>query len=431
MHTKYETDRMKNIWSEEHKFEVWWQIEEAALAGWMEVGAVSEDRFREIVRKVEWSTGRIKEIEAEIRHDMLAFLENIEENLGELSGDVHRGLTSSDVKDTATSIRARESLEVLEGDVQKLIDLLKNMARKHKETLMIGRTHGVHAEPVTFGLKCLIWLEEFRRQLKRLRAAGEEINVGKLSGAVGTYAEIPPAVEKTACRRLGIEPSPVSSQIVQRDRHARVISTLANLAGTIEKIAVEIRNLQRTEILEVQENFEEKQKGSSAMPHKKNPILSERLTGQARCLRGYAQGAFETQSLWHERDLSNSSTERIVFPDAFNLVHYMVKNCHRLLEGLGVFEEKMLSNIELTRGVIYSQRVMLKLAEKGWERSRAYEKVQALAGDSWDNETDFKEMVNNDEQISSTLTEAELEELFDPAEFLEHIDEIYDRVLEE
>ena len=430
MHSKYETEKMKNIWSAEHKFEIWWRIEEAALAGWVEAGEVSAGRFEEIVAKIDWSTARIKKIEKEIRHDMLAFLENIEENLGELSGDVHRGLTSSDVKDTANSIRSAEALEVLIEEVLKIIELLEKMAREHKKTLMIGRTHGVHAEPVTFGLKCLVWLEEFRRQLKRLHDAVEEINVGKLSGAVGTYAEIPPEVEETACRRLGIEPAAVSSQIIQRDRHARVISTLANLAGTVEKIAVEIRNLQRTEILEVQENFEEKQTGSSAMPHKKNPILSERLSGQARCLRGYAQSAFETQSLWHERDLSNSSTERIIFPDAFNLVHYMVKNCRRLLGGLGVFKEKMRSNIELTRGVIYSQKVMLKLTEAGWERSRAYEKVQELAGDSWENNKDFKRLVVADKEISSIISDSELEECFNPEGFLKHIDKIYDRVLD-
>jgi adenylosuccinate lyase len=429
MHPKYETEEMKEIWSEENKYRVWWDIERAALVGRVETGDLEAGFLEKIDDRVEWDTEKIAEIEARIRHDMLAFLENVEESLGELSAHVHRGLTSSDIKDTSTAIRISNSLEILISEAKAMIELLASLAKKHKDTVMIGRTHGVHAEPTTFGLRCLNWREEWKRQLRRLENARAQISVGKMSGAVGTFAQLPPEVEESACAELGIDFDPVSSQIIQRDRHAEVLSVLANLAGTIEKMAVEVRNLQRTEIREVQERFDPDQKGSSAMPHKKNPIIAERLSGQARCLRGYATAAFETEALWHERDLSNSSTERIIFPDALNLIHYMVKSCRDLFENLGVFAARMRDNIDLTRGVIYSQKVMIALVDSGWERTRAYEMVQALASESWETGKDFKRLVREQPEISAAVSEEKLDYCFSPESFLENLDAVYRRAL--
>ncbi len=429
MNEKYVTDEMSGIWSETHKFEVWWAIEAAVLKGFLELDKISPEEYEKIVEKANWDKEEIKEIEAEIKHDLLAFLEAVQSDLDELSSYVHRGLTSSDVKDTAKALRIEESLQVVIEAIEPLEELLAEMARQYKHTVMIGRTHGVHAEPTTFGLRCLNWLEEWRRQRERLEEMQKRIGVGKISGAVGTYAQLEPRVEEIALKELGLRPAPVSTQIIQRDRHAEVLSGLANLAGTVEKMALEVRNLQRTEILELEESFGSSQKGSSAMPHKKNPIHAERLCGQARCLRGYAQNGFETQALWHERDLTNSSTERITFPDAFQLIHYMLKQVLALFDGLKVNEIRMKENLSETRGLIYSQRVLVTLTEAGWSRKQAYELVQKHARKCWENGEDFTERIKSDERITGILEPEKLEECFSPQSFLIHLDEIYQRVL--
>lgn len=424
---KYRTEAMSEIWSLENQYKLWWDVERAAVKGWVEVGEVPADALKEIDQKVDWSVERIKEHEEVLRHDMLAFLETLEESLGELSAHVHRGLTSSDIQDTEKSLRILQSLDLVTGEVDGMLEVLRKLAKEHKWTVMIGRTHGVHAEPVTFGLKCLIWYEEWKRQKERLERAREQIRVGKLSGAVGTYAHLDPRVEEIACEELGIEPAPVSNQILQRDRHAEVAGALANLAGTLEKMAVEVRNLQRTELLEVQESFTSGQKGSSAMPHKKNPIVAERISGQARVVRGYADSIYETQALWHERDLSNSSTERIVFPDLFQLVHYMMKKAVDLFDNLQVNEDNMRKNIDKTHGVIFSQKLMLELSKTGLDRSKAYETIQSLAMESWETGTSFARVLENDE-VTSVLDADTLDRCFQVETLLPHVDDVYQRV---
>lgn len=426
---KYQTDAMAEIWSNERLYESWWEIQEAVLAARVKRGELDDDILDDIRDNVDWSVDRIKEHEERLRHDVLAFLETLEEHLGELSAYVHKGMTSADVKDTGKAIRITESLEVVKSDAQKIKDLMETLAREHKQTLMMGRTHGVHAEPITFGMKCLVWYEEWERQLERLDEALDTISVGQMSGAVGSFAQLDPELQDLACEELGLESASVSAQTLQRDRHAFVMSVLANVAGTIEKMSVEVRNLQRTELGEVEENFGSGQKGSSAMPHKKNPIVAERLSGQSRSMRGYANTLFETQALWHERDLSNSSTERITFPHAFHLIHYMLKKARDLFENLKINDAKMEENIGETNGLIYSQTVMLALAEHDWARSEAYETVQSLAMESMDTGQHFEDLVRNDNSITQTLSNEELDECFDPRSFLHNLDEIYDRVL--
>jgi adenylosuccinate lyase len=427
---KYRTDDMDQVWSDERLYESWWEIQHAVLRARVERGDYREDVLEQIEENVDWSVERIKQHEQRLRHDVLAFLETLEEHLGELSGYVHRGMTSADVKDTGKAIRMVESLEILLRDAREMTELMERLARKHKDTVMMGRTHGIHAEPITFGLKCLVWYEEWRRQLERLESARETIRVGQMSGAVGTFAQMDPDIQDRACELLGLKSESVSAQTLQRDRHAEVLSALANMAGTIEKMAVEVRNLQRTELGEVEEQFGSGQKGSSAMPYKKNPIVAERLSGQARCLRGYAGTLFETQALWHERDLSNSSTERITFPHAFHLIHYMLQKNIDLFENLKVNEDRMEENIDETRGLIYSQTVMLTLAESGWKRSEAYELVQSLAMQSMESGEHFESLVRGTPEITEALSEDQLDRCFDPYTFLHNLDAIYDRVLD-
>lgn len=428
---KYRTDAMNAIWSDERLYEVWWAIQRAVLKARVELGEVPGEVLEEIDEKVDWSVDRIQQHEERLRHDVLAFLETLEEHLGELSGHVHRGMTSADVKDTGKALRIVESLEVLLEAARRMEELTETLARRHRDTLMVGRTHGMHAEPMTFGLKCLVWREEWRRQGGRLEDALETIRVGQMSGAVGTHAQMDPRVQDLACEQLGLRPASVTAQTLSRDRHAFVLGVLANVAGTIEKMAVEVRNLQRTELGEVEENFGSGQKGSSAMPHKKNPIVAERLSGQARCLRGYASTLMETQALWHERDLSNSSTERITFPHAFHLLHYMLRKCYELFDNLRIHPERMRENLEATRGLIYSQPVMLALARAGWARSRAYEKVQGLAMECQKTGESFPSLVSADAEITDALSAETLERCFDPRSFLGNLDTIFQRVLEE
>lgn len=428
---KYKTDAMTEIWSDENLYETWWEIQRAVLKARVRLNEIEPSLLDEIEENVDWSVERIKEHEKHLRHDVLSFLENLEEHLGELSAYVHQGMTSADLKDTGKALRISESLELVHEEARRVSNLLKSLAQQHRGTLMMGRTHGVHAEPITFGMKCLIWYEEWNRQLKRLEEALDTISVGQMSGAVGSFAHFDPELQDLACEELGLQSARVSAQTLQRDRHAFVMSILANVAGTIEKMAVEVRNLQRTELGEVEENFGSDQKGSSAMPHKKNPIVAERLSGQSRNIRGYADTLLETQALWHERDLSNSSTERITFPHAFHLIHYMVKKCYDLFKNLKVNANRMKENIDETNGLIYSQPLMLSLAEKDWSRSKAYETVQSLAMQAMETDRSFEELVRDEPAITQTLSEEELEDCFDPHSFLHNLDKIYSRVLDE
>ncbi len=420
---------MGSIWSEEAKLQSWWKVELAVLGAFEEHGVITAGELQMIRERVSWSVEDVQEAEKTLRHDMLAFLEVLQAGLGSLSKYVHRGLTSSDVKDTATSLRIAESLKLLEKALDKIDGVLVKLALEHRDTVMIGRTHGVHAEPTTFGIRCLNWLTEWRRHRQRLQQAVERLAVGKISGAVGTYSQFDPEIEELALKKLGLGTAPVSSQILQRDRHAELLGLLANIGGTIEKMAVEVRNLQRTEIRELEERFGSGQKGSSAMPHKRNPIVAERLSGQARCLRGYAVAGYETEALWHERDLSNSSTERIVIPDALNLTHYMLLKLAELFRNLKVDRERMRENLSTTRGLIYSQKLLVKLMESGWDRKKAYEVVQRAARVAWEEGADFEAEIKSNPQILRALGEPELAGCFSVEQFLQRIDYIYRRVL--
>ena len=371
---------------------------------------------------------RMEEILKETRHDMTAFLGSVAESLGEESRFIHLGLTSSDVMDTALSLQLVEATELLTADVKELITVLAQKAMEHKYTPMIGRTHGVHAEPITFGLKLAVWVEEMRRNLQRLGEAKKAIAAGKISGAVGTYATVPPEVEQRACRKLGLLPAPVSSQILQRDRHAQFMTTLAIIASSLEKFAVEIRGLQKTEVGEVGEPFGTGQTGSSAMPHKRNPELCERISGLARLVRGYALTAMENIALWHERDISHSSTERIILPDSCLLVDYCLSLFTSIIKGMQVFPQRMKKNMELTKGLVFSQRVMLALIDKGFSRQKAYELVQRNAMKSWKGNKDFRNLLKADPEVVEILPQSELESLFDYQYYLRHVDEIFERL---
>ncbi len=424
---RYSRPQMKRVWSEDNKFNKWLEVEIAVCDAWAEIGAVP----REVIPKIKMAKcnlKRMEEILKETRHDMTAFLGSVAESLGEESRFIHLGLTSSDVMDTALSLQLVEATELLTEDVKEFITVLAQKAMEHKYTPMIGRTHGIHAEPTTFGLKLAIWVEEMRRSLQRLGEAKKAIAVGKISGACGTYATVPPEVEQRACRKLGLLPAPVSNQILQRDRHAHFMTTLAIIAGSLEKFAIEIRGLQRTEIGEVGEPFGTGQTGSSAMPHKRNPELCERITGLARLVRGYALTAMENIALWHERDISHSSTERIILPDACLLVDYCLSLFASIIKGLQVFPQRMKKNMELTKGLVFSQRVMLALIDKGLSRQKAYELVQRNAMKSWKENKGFLNLLKADAEVAEILPQPELEPLFDYQYYLRHVDEIFERL---
>ncbi len=379
---RYSRPRMKKIWSDKSKFDKWLEVEIAVCEAWAELGEIPKEAIPRI-RKATYNVDRIAEFLRVTHHDMTAFLNSVAESLGEESRFIHLGLTSSDVMDTALSLQLKEAANILSQDISKLIAVLQNKAIEYKYTMMIGRTHGVHAEPTTFGLKLALWVEEMRRNAQRLEDAKQTISVGKISGAVGTYATVSPEVEKIACQKLGLTPSPISSQIIQRDRHAQFIATLAITASSLEKFATEIRSLQRTEILEVEEPFETGQTGSSAMPHKRNPELCERICGLARLIRGYVTTSLENIALWHERDISHSSTERIILPDSCLALDYMLPLLTSVIKELKVYPENMRRNLELTQGLIFSQRVLLALIDKGLNREEAYEIVQRNAMEAW------------------------------------------------
>ncbi len=424
---RYSHPQIAAIWAEDHKFEVWLRVELAACEAWAKLGVIPEEDLARL-RGARLDRQRMAEVFKQTRHDMTAFVAAVTESLGPEGRFLHHGLTSSDVMDTALSFQMVEASDVLADDISALTAVLVRRALEHKETLIIGRTHGVHAEPTTFGLKLALWVEEMRRNARRLQEARRTIAVGKISGAVGTYATVPPEVEEYACSRLGLDAAPISSQVLQRDRHAQFVTTLAIIAGSLEKFALEVRHLQRTEVREAEEPFEEGQTGSSAMPHKRNPELSERVCGQARLLRGYAQTAMENMALWHERDISHSSTERIIIPDSTTLLDYMLRLLTYIMDRLQVFPERMRQNLDLTRGLVFSQRVLLALVEKGLSRQAAYRLVQGHAMRSWKEGQEFQSLLVSDPQITQVLPADELRSLFDYGYYVKHVDEVFGRV---
>ncbi len=421
---RYSRPEMKKVWSEQNKFDKWLQVEIAVCEAWAELGQIPQDLMPKI-RKASYKLERIAEILQVTHHDVTAFLGAVSESLGEESRFIHLGLTSSDIIDTALSLQIKEAAALLEQDIRQLIDVLEDRAMEHKMTLMIGRTHGVHAEPITFGLKLALWAQEMRRNAHRLAEAKEAINVGKISGAVGTYATVPPEIEVIACKKLGIEAAPVSSQIIQRDRHAQFVTTLAITAASLEKFATEIRALQRTEVLEAEEPFAVGQTGSSAMPHKRNPELCERTCGIARLIRGYALTSMENIALWHERDISHSSTERITLPDSCLALDYILGLFTSVMKGLQVHTDNMKRNLELTQGLVFSQRVLLALIDKGLTRQDAYAIVQRNAMKSWKEKTAFLSLLKADSDVSSHLSQEELNGIFDYDYFVRNIEGVF------
>jgi len=424
---RYSRPHMKKVWSEETKFDKWLKVEIAVCEAWAEQGAIPKEAIPKI-RKACCDLKRMEEVLKETHHDVTAFLKSVSESLGEESRFIHLGLTSSDVIDTALALQMVEAADILAKDIDELTAVIRQRALEHKHTIMMGRTHGVHAEPTTFGLKLALWVEEMKRNAYRLAEARKTIAVGKISGAVGTHATVPPKVEEIACTRLGLQVAPVSSQIIQRDRHAQFVTTLAIIASSLEKFATEIRSLQRTEILEAEEPFEPGQTGSSAMPHKRNPELCERVCGLARLVRGHALTAMENIALWHERDISHSSTERIILPDSCLVLDYVLSIFTYIMKGLQVYPEHMKQNLEITKGLIFSQRVMLALIEKGLSREQAYRMVQRNAMKSWKERVSFLGLLEKDKDVSSHLSQSELGSIFDYKYFLRYTDEVFERI---
>jgi len=426
---RYSRPAMARVWSDESKLARWLEVELAALDGWASVGAVPEEAAREIRARASAPTPeRVAEIEERTQHDVAAFVDAVAEPLGPVGRWFHYGLTSSDVLDTALSLQIREAgVLILEG-IERALAAVLEQAERHRRTLMMGRTHGVHAEPTTFGLKLASWAWELDRDRTRVERALEGIRVGKLSGAVGTYSAIDPEVERLACEQLGLEPAPSSTQILQRDRHAELLGALAVTAASLEKFALEIRHLARTEVREVEEPFGRGQKGSSAMPHKRNPIVAERICGLARVVRGAALVGLENIALWHERDISHSSAERVVVPDAFLALDYMLDRFAWLAEGLVVRPERMRRNLEASHGLFFSQRLLLALVESGLERSTAYELVQRNAMRAWEEEQDFPDLARSDSAISAQLDAAALEAVFELEAYTRHVDVVFDRL---
>ena len=426
---RYTLPAMGNLWTEEYKFRTWLDVEIAVCQAQAELGYIPTAAVEEIKAKANFQPKRILEIEAEVRHDMIAFLTNVNEYVGESGRYIHLGLTSSDVLDTALALQLVASLDLILGSVEKLSQTIRKQAKAHRTTVMVGRSHGIHAEPITFGFKLAGWLAEILRNQKRLEEARWEIAVGKISGAVGTYANIDPQIEALTCEKLGLQPDTASTQVISRDRHANFIGQLALLAASIERFAVEIRNLQRTDVLEVEEYFAPGQKGSSAMPHKRNPIRSERLTGMARMVRSYAGTALENIALWHERDISHSSIERVMFPDACILTHFMLEEITDLIDKLLVYPENMKRNMNVYGGVIFSQRVLLALVSKGMSREDAYKIVQSSAHQVW-NKADgsFYELISQHSQVKHHLTPTEIDSCFNPEHHLSNLEQVYQKL---
>jgi adenylosuccinate lyase len=426
---RYTLPEMGDLWTDNYKFQTWLRVEIAVCEAQAELGYIPKEAVEVIKAKAKFDPERILEIEAEVRHDVIAFLTNVNEYVGDAGRYIHLGMTSSDMLDTALSLQMVDSLQVILVHVENLIQAIRYKAQEHRDTVMIGRSHGIHAEPITFGFKLAGWLAEMLRHRERLNTLQDRIAVGKISGAVGTYANIDPKIEELTCQLLGLKPDTASTQVISRDIHAEFLNVLALLGASIERFAVEIRNLQRTDVLEVEEFFSKKQKGSSAMPHKRNPIKSERLTGMARILRGNAMAALENVALWHERDISHSSVERVVLPDSCILTHFMLVETTELVKNLLVYPENMARNMNVYGGVVFSQRVLLALVGKGLAREDAYAIVQSNAHTAWNTEDgDFRQLISSDERVKAHLSPEELKECFDPNHHLRNLDEVYQRL---
>ncbi len=429
MIARYTRPEMATLWSEHAQFQAWLDVELAACAAWSELGVIPKEDVEKLYANATFDIDRIHEIEEKTRHDVVAFTRAVSESLGEERKWVHYGLTSSDVVDTAWSVRLKKANELLLEKLDRMLDVLATKAKAHKHTLMMGRTHGVHAEPTTFGLKLALYYAEMQRNRARFVDAAEGIRVGKISGSVGTFAHTPPEVERITCERLGLEPAPISTQVLQRDRHAHYLATLALIGATLEKMAVEVRGLQKSEVREVEEAFRKGQKGSSSMPHKRNPIGSENITGAARMLRGYMVSGYENVALWHERDISHSSVERVILPDATTILHYALHRYANLIENLVVYEDNMRANMEKTFGLYNSQRVLYKLIDQSeLSREAAYDLVQPYAMQAWTEKRSFKAILLEADNIRAILSEADLDEAFDPTYHLQHVDTIFERV---
>lgn len=424
---RYALEPLKSLWTLKAQYERWLEVELAVVEAYEQVGVAPKGTSEEIRKKAVIDVDDILATEQVVDHDVIAFIKSVTKNMGDEARYFHYGLTSSDVVDTANSLALVRATDIILESMEKLSAVLYEKALQYKTLPTIGRTHGVHAEPTSFGLKFLSWYAELLRDIERLKNVREEIAVGKLSGAVGNYANISPEVERIALEKLGLKPTPVATQVISRDYIAHLFATFALIAGLIERIAIEIRHLQRTEVLEAMEPFKEGQRGSSAMPHKKNPILCERLTGMARLMRSYAQVAFENMALWHERDISHSSAERYILPDSTMTIYYMLEKARYLIGNLKVFEDKVKKNIDITQGLVYSQRILLALVEAGMSREEAYTLVQKYALECWETGESFKERVRSDEKVRQLITEEKFEELFRPDYYLRNIDKIYER----
>jgi len=419
---------MKSIWEEENKYKTWLKIELLVCEALFELGEINKSDIENIRKKAKYSIDRIREIEKVTRHDVLAFTTAVGENLGKYSRYFHQGLTSSDILDTSLALELKQSAEIIIEDLERLIRVLKEKALEHKYTLMVGRTHGIHAEPITLGFKFALWFSEMQRNLERIKRAKEEISYGKISGAVGTFAHLDPYVEEYVCKELSLKPAKISNQIIQRDRHAYYLITLALIGSSLEKFSTEIRTLQRTEIYEVEEKFALGQKGSSAMPHKRNPIICERVCGLSRIVRANAIAAMENVNLWNERDISHSSAERIIIPDSNILIDYILQKFTNLITNLNIYPEHMKQNLEKTKGLIFSQKIMLELTKRGLSREEAYKMVQRISMQVWQGQADFKALLLENAEVGQYLTKLEIEECFDYQTYLRNIDIIFTRV---
>ncbi|MDH5679428.1 MAG: adenylosuccinate lyase [Nitrospinota bacterium] len=431
MISRYTQPEMQRIWNLENRYGAWMNVELMICEAWAEEGVIPQEALRTIRWKASFDIDRVAELEGDLRHDMLAFLSNLAENVGEEARYIHLGVTSSDVVDTAQNLLMVEAMNVILEKVDKLLVVLKRQAMAYKDTVCIGRTHGVHGEPTTFGLKIAVWYSEMQRNKERLERARETVRVGMISGAVGTYATIPPSVEKYTCEKLGLKTPAISTQVLQRDRHSEYLSALAITAGTLEKMAVEVRHLQRTEVLEAEEPFTEGQKGSSAMPHKRNPVTAENITGLSRVVKANAQVAFDNQALWHERDISHSSAERVVIPDSTTLVDTMLHKMIFILDGLNVYPDRMLENMERTNGLIFSQRMLLELTQTGMSREDAYMIVQRAAMRCWKEKAQFMDLLLAEPKVRGSLSKERIEECFDITYYLKHVDYIFKQVFGE
>ncbi|MGA2475707.1 MAG: adenylosuccinate lyase [Terriglobia bacterium] len=425
---RYTRPEMGSIWTDQNKFQKWLEVEIATAEVEAEAGLIPKSAARAIRRKAGFEVERILEIERQVKHDVIAFTTNVVEHVGREGRYLHYGLTSNDVVDTAQALQVREASRLLLAGHQRLGEILKKRALEFKHTPMIGRTHGIHAEPITFGCKLAIWFEENQRNTERLAYAAEQMRVGKISGAVGSYTHLPPSIEKEICDRLGLRPAPVSSQVIQRDRHAFYLCTLAVCAASLEKIALEVRGLQRTEVREVEEYFSPEQKGSSAMPHKRNPVTAEQICGLARVVRANAQAGLENVALWHERDISHSSVERVILPDSTILLDYLLAKTTQLVETMFVYPGRMRENLDLLKGLIFSGQLLLDLVEKGASREEAYRWVQRNAMQVWETREDFRSLAERDEDIRRYLTSGEIARVFNVERYLKHVDEIFRRV---